>query len=121
MPAELDLLFSEAVPNDVVEVYDEQTSNNWRSDPELNALYLRVKHNYLLDTLLVRGHVFLNDIHDELGMPRTPIGQIRGWLLTDERSDRQDSFSFWEVVQVDDNSNGIILSFSTDGPIWNRI
>lgn len=53
---------------------------NWHSQNEGNILFLRCVENYMNDLLQIRGHVFLNEVYDSLGMKHTRHGAMSGWL-----------------------------------------
>lgn len=55
-------------------------NQNWQPLPELNRNFLQCVQNHMNQRLQARGHVFLNDIFDALGMERTKAGSICGWV-----------------------------------------
>ena len=59
--------------------FNEASSKYWSSDPDMNAIFVRQVRNHVNDELRKRGHVFLNEVLDLLGMPRTRQGQLAGW------------------------------------------
>lgn len=59
-------------------IYD-STNSHWSEHPDFNQIYLRSQQNYWNDMLVARGHVFLNEILQELGLPLFRDGQIVGW------------------------------------------
>ena len=52
--------------------------NGWTKNPEDNLYFLKCQENYANDILKTRGHLFLNEVYDMLGIPRTQAGQIVG-------------------------------------------
>ena len=56
----------------------------WEKDPEYNLMFLRHVQDYLNDLLRTRGHVFLNEAYDQLGIPRTKAGAIVGWVYNEK-------------------------------------
>lgn len=99
--------------------FNEESSTSWNKPPfvEYNWLFLRQHQNWANDILMARGHVFLNDIHDVLGLSRTAMGQIVGW--TYEEGARID-FGCWEQenTPLDPHADGaILLDFNVQGPI----
>ena len=50
----------------------------WRDDPEYNKMWLLGKQNFLDQKLQQNGHIFLNDMYDELGYPPTDAGRVMG-------------------------------------------
>ena len=51
-----------------------------KETPEYNRIFIRAQVNYMNDRLRAVGHVFLNELNDALGLPRTKDGQIFGWV-----------------------------------------
>lgn len=105
----------------------DKTSDNWSKEPEYNFIFLKAQQNYANDLLHARGHVFLNDVYDMLGMERSQAGAVVGWLLT--RNGTTDNFITFGVF--DDTSekardfvNGfegaILLDFNVDGVIYDK-
>lgn len=94
--------------------YNEETSKNWSDDPRVNQLVLRNAEEHINNTLRRRGHVFLNDVYDLLGMTRTSHGAISGWLFTDNKLI---AFTPNDLEPGDE----IELEFDYDGVIYNRL
>lgn len=95
----------------------------WSKNPEYNLMFLRSQQNYYNDMLKSRGHVFLNEVYDALGIPRTQAGAVVGWMI----SDNGDNFIDFGVFDGDrprarDFVNGyersILLDFNVDGVIY---
>lgn len=98
----------------------------WDKDPGYNKVFLIQQQNYANELLKTRGHLFLNEVYDMLGVPRTSMGQIVGWIY-DEVNPVGDNFVDFGIFDIDDESkrlfvNGhekaIWLDFNVDGPIW---
>lgn len=80
---------------------------NHDKDNEYNLVFLMAQQNYFNDKLHTQGHLFLNEVYDALGFPRTREGSVMGWF-GDSTVDLG--------VKVDEN--GVIeLSFNLDGPV----
>lgn len=106
----------------------DETNSNWVDSSEMNLLFLRNQQNYANDQLHSRGHVFLNEIYDGLGIPRTSEGAVVGWVLSDDGS--TDNFIDFGIYSTDnqlaiDFVNGyesaIWLDFNVDGVIYDLI
>ena len=69
--------------------------HEWSDSKEYNLLFLKAQQNYFNDILAIRGHVFLNEVYDALGMSRTKNGHLSGWLLGD-------GLVNFEVTEMDD-------------------
>ena len=105
----------------------DQVNPNWSKEPEYNLLFLHSQQRYANDLLNARGHVFLNEVYDMLGIERSQAGQAVGWIRS---LDTDGYIDFGIFVSNADNRvrdfvNGregsILLDFNVDGPIWNKI
>ena len=56
----------------------------WSKDAESNLMFLRNQETYANDLLKAKGYLFLNEVYDMLGIPRTKAGQIVGWVYDAE-------------------------------------
>jgi len=65
----------------------DEYSVRWRSESGLNLYFLKTQQAYYNDLLITRGHVFLNEVYDGLGIPRTKAGAIVGWVKGDPNVD----------------------------------
>jgi hypothetical protein len=105
--------------------FDEQ-NKHWTSNPEWNLIFLRAQQNYANDRLRATGHVFLNEVYDWLGLPRTTAGSVVGWVLDGEGDDYID-FGLWDRDRdrvrafINGNENVILLDFNVDGLIYDKI
>lgn len=95
----------------------------WSKNPEYNMVFLKTQQNFANDLLKARGHLFLNEVYDSLGIPRSEAGAIVGWIL-DEDSDNFVDFGLYSG-RSSDFINGyersILLDFNVDGIIFDRI
>lgn len=97
----------------------------WEKDSEYNLMFLRAQQQYANDLLKSRGHLFLNEVYDMLGIPRTKAGQVVGWVYDSEHSvgDNYVDFGIYdmnrEVVRnfVNGYERTILLDFNVDGNI----
>lgn len=105
--------------------FDEH-AKSWSREWGYNQIFLRCQQNYANDLLRARGHVFLNEIYDMLGLSRTQEGSVVGWLLKDGGDGfvdfgifDGDIFNGQRFVNGDERS--ILLDFNVDGVIWDKI
>jgi outer membrane murein-binding lipoprotein Lpp len=101
------------------------SSPSWNKDPEYNLIFLKCQQNYANDLLHARGHIFLNEVYDMLGIPRSKAGAVVGWVLGvgddfvdfgvfDDKSNKARDF-------VNGFEGAILLDFNVDGLIYDRI
>ena len=103
-------------------------STSWSKEPEYNMLFLKCQQNYANDLLRSRGHVFLNEVYDMLGVPRSKAGAVVGWVLS--KNGETDNFVNFGVFDgreqvardfVNGREGAILLDFNVDGVIYDRI
>ena len=83
--------------------------------------------------MCLQGHLFLNEVYDMIGLPRTKAGAVVGWLYPAGRYDDLQLngfvdfgiFDMWSDAKRADFVNGyersILLDFNVDGCIYNYI
>lgn len=93
----------------------------WTKDPEYNKRFLLTQQTYFNDLLKAKGHLFLNEVYDGLGMIRTKIGQVCGWVY-DESNTIGDNYVDLgiKIIRVNDKIN-FIIDPNVDGCIIDRI
>ena len=67
-------------------VWFNEDCHAWSTDSNYNKMYLKQQQSYFNDVLRTRGHLYLNEVLDSLGIPRTKAGQMVGWVLENENS-----------------------------------
>jgi len=97
----------------------------WNPNPDYTEAFLRQTQNFFNDMLQKRGHVFMNEVLDALGMARTPAGAVCGWYkgAGDDCVDFGYMDSFMRDYQLDSDlcRRNIHLNFNVDGQIWDMI
>ena len=98
-------------------------SPNWKKNAELNRLFVQCQQNYANHLLHSRGHLFLNEVYDMLGLDRSQAGQVVGWTMAGD-GDQFVDFGMFEMPNAD-FINGwernIILDFNVDGVVWDAL
>ncbi len=114
--------------SDYSRFFDEGCSG-WEKDPEYNLMFLRAQQQYANDILRSRGHLFLNEVYDMLGIPRTKAGQVVGWVYDEDNAvgDNFVDFGIYDIYREKNRDfvNGyepvILLDFNVDGNILELI
>lgn len=103
-------------------------SISWSKEPEYNLLFLKCQQNYANDLLNSRGHVFLNEVYDMVGVPRSKAGAVVGWILTPNgHTDNFVSFGIFDGKTdiardfVNGREGAILMDFNVDGVIYDKI
>lgn len=90
-------------------------------DEEYCLMFLKYSERYANDILRERGHLFLNEVYEMLGLPRTVAGQFVGWIYSE---DKGVSFGIYSKDNAD-FINGcraeVLLDFNVDGIIVDKI
>ena len=101
----------------------------WDKDAEYNLMFLKHQQNYANELLRSNGYLFLNDVYDMLGIPRSKAGQVVGWIYDEENSkgDNYVDFGIYDIHRqanrdfVNGYERAIWLDFNVDGPILDLI
>lgn len=109
--------------------FDEWNTDEHSKDPEYNLMFLRKQQDYANEVLKHQGYLFLNEVYDMLGIPRTQAGQVVGWIY-DENNPTGDNYVDFGIYDLHDQQkrdfvNGlernILLDFNVDGVIYDKI
>lgn len=102
----------------------DETSPYFDRNADVNKMFLLVKQQHFNRKLISDGFVFLNDVYEELGIPRTQAGQLVGWVYDPEDPSRDCAIDFGIFDAADnvrDFVNGfekaVLLDFNVDGQI----
>ncbi len=97
----------------------------WESNNEYNLMFIKAQERLANDMLKARKRLFLNEVYEMLGIPRTKAGQVVGWVYDSEnpKSDGYVDFGLYaDNLSYSDYVNGydpaILLDFNVDGNIW---
>lgn len=110
------------IPSQYSRFFDE-FSTSWNNNAEYNFAFIRCQQNYANDMLRAKGHLFLNEVYDMLGLERSSAGAVVGWKLG-----HGDDFVDFGVFDgemarhfVNGREGSILLDFNVDGLIYNLI
>jgi len=123
----------EEVTNDVIDSnalsqysrwWNRSSSSQWTANASYNKMFIQGQQNHLNDLLQVRGHVFLNEAYDALGLERSQAGSIVGWV-----KDHGDSFVDFDIFNgtaksmefINEEIDSVLLDFNVDGVIYDLI
>lgn len=103
-------------------IYFDSKSRNYENNSDYNRMFLRAQEAYANDRLQARGHLFLNEVLDDLDLPRTPAGQIVGWT-----KDGPDGYVNFHIIEVERETEdgrfepALLLDFNVEGNIWEKM
>lgn len=107
----------------------DETASGWVRDAERNKFFLARQQQHANELLQSKGYLFLNEVLDMVGIPRTRAGQTVGWVY-DTNNPIGDNFVDFGVLDIHSEAarnfvNGleksVWLSFNVDGDILNYL
>lgn len=85
----------------------------WRSDQEANLMFIKCQEQYLNDLLVRKKVIFLNEVYEMFGFPRTIIGQVVGWYYNDKNPIGDNRI----IIDTAVCEGPILLDFNVDGEV----
>lgn len=117
-----------AEPSDYAKFFDEYCEG-WTKNAEYNLMFLKQTQAWANQKLQAQGYLFLNDVYESLGIPKTSAGQVVGWVY-DEKfpvGDNYVDFGIYDLHNekkrdfVNGYERSILLDFNVDGNILDYI
>lgn len=98
----------------------------WTKSPEDNLRFLKMVQSWANKKLQAEGYLFLNEVYDALGIPKTKMGHVVGWIYDEAHpvGDNYVDFGLYDMYneRARDFVNGrervILLDFNVDGNVW---
>lgn len=115
--------------NDELSCFFDETSSEFQKDSVYNFHFLEIQQNYCNQLLHSRGYLFLNEVKEALGLPKTKAGQVVGWIY-DENDNRYANFVDFGIYEFDNEAKKmfrdgmertILLEFNCDGYILDKV
>lgn len=101
-------------------IFDFNPENeNWVGNYEHNLFFLTGHQNIFNDILRARGHLFLSEVLDGLGIERTPASIVTGWIY--DPNGEGDNFVDFGIRDMWETNGYILLDFNVDGTIFDKI
>jgi hypothetical protein len=109
-------------------IFNKESSPQWNAVPIYTRQFLVAQNQYLNSILYARGHLFLNEVYDALGLERSKEGAIVGWVV-DKGKDKRPWVDFgfymtddyWENHEAYGLGSDVPLDFNVDGVIFDLI
>ena len=105
----------------------DESCEAYESNMDYNLMYLRSQQNLANDKLKANGYLFLSDVYDQLGIKRTKMSQIVGWVYKPEGNENGDNFVDFGILETNRETEdggyekAILMEFNVDGPILDLI
>jgi len=112
----------------IYSVFFDQFNKHWEPNDMHNRNFLQLQQTYANDRLNAYGHLFLNEVYDMLGVPRTPAGAVTGWVWK-KHSKAGDGFVDFGIFKHGNKDirdthygrDGYLLDFNVDGVIYDLL
>jgi hypothetical protein len=103
----------------------DSSSPAWEKEPAYNKRFLSIQQQFANDLLRSNGILFLNEVYNLLGLPKSKTGQIVGWVYNpdDPKGDNYVDFGLYEAYKerntdLDEYNPALLLDFNVDGNVW---
>ena len=108
-------------------IISETSSTAWDPNEDYTTMNLTEIQAWANRRLQKKGHLFLNEVLDQLGLSRMKAGALVGWLKNGE-GDGYVSFgdiegSIYRVPDLERKAihSNVVVDFNVDGVIWDKI
>lgn len=108
-------------------IISETSSTVWDPNEDYTVMNLTEIQAWANRRLQKKGHLFLNEVFDQLGLSRMKEGALVGWLKNGD-GDGYISFGDFEsaIYRVPDYErksihSNVVVDFNVDGVIWDKI
>lgn len=95
----------------------DESSPYWRKDPEANLMFLRGVQDDMNEKLKKKGHLYLNDVYQALGLQESRYKCKAGWIY-DKNSDGDDYVDFGIYDQEGNELNNEAKRRFVNGLEW---
>lgn len=101
-------------------------NKGWRNDPEHNRFFIQQVMDWANDRLEEKGHLYLNEVYDALGAPRSRAGQRVGWVRNNPNGDGRVDFLIYQMAAngyepakrfINREEATVLIDFNVDGEI----
>lgn len=103
-------------------------NSHWENNNEYNLMFLKAQERYANDLLRSKKRLFLNEVYEMLGLPRSKAGQVVGWVYDPENPSGDNYVDFGLYADnltysdfVNEFEPAILLDFNVDGNIWDKM
>jgi hypothetical protein len=106
--------------------YFDDHNSNWVEEVMYNKIFLQGQQVWANIQLDARGHLFLNEVYDALGFPRTSAGAVVGWVKRSEDGDSKVDFGLFVNSMrgrkwINGDCEAYLLDFNVDGLIYDQV
>ena len=107
-------------------VFFDETCPCWHRNAEYNKNFLLQQQRYANEKLVSQGHLFVNEVYDMIGVPRTEAGQIYGWVHRPDDPNFENYVDFGLInlhdkdarLFINGHEQSVLLDFNPDGDVF---
>ena len=116
-------------PSEYSRVFDE-TNPQHTGSADYDKKFLILQERYANQLLQSKGHLFLNQVYENLGFEPTPAGQMVGWVTGEFKQDGRVSFGMYDFAGENGDARrdfinmkpgSTFLDFNVDGVIYDLL
>lgn len=89
----------------------------WTKDPEINLMFLRDTQRFANEKLQEDGYLYINDVYEMLGFPKTKEGSVVGWVY-DPKNPELDNFVDFGIYDRKANPECVAFVNGHERSIW---
>lgn len=121
----VEVMESAPLASEYARIFDEW-SPCYKKDAEANLDFLTMQQRFANEKLEAKGYLFLNEVYDMLGFPRSRAGQVIGWKWKNDGSVYVD-FGIHNIRRKDNSlflrgeERAVLLDFNPTGNILGHI
>ena len=112
--------------NSIYARFFDESCKNWTKSPEDNLRFLKMVQSWANKKLEADGYLYLNDVYEALGIPKTKAGHVVGWVFDKVHpiGDNFVDFGIYDLYNekardfVNGYERNILLDFNVDGNVW---
>lgn len=112
--------------NSIYARFFDESCRGWTKSPEDNLRCLKMVQSWANRKLQSQGYLYLNDVYEALGIPKTKAGHVVGWIYDEVHpvGDNFVDFGIYDLYNekarefVNGYERTILLDFNVDGNVW---
>ena len=112
--------------NSIYARFFDESCKGWTRSAEDNLRFLKMVQAWANKKLQAEGYLYLNDVYEALGIPKTKAGHVVGWIYDEAHpvGDNFVDFGIYDLYNekardfVNGYEKSILLDFNVDGNVW---
>lgn len=112
--------------NSIYARFFDESCTGWTKSAEDNLRCLKMVQAWANKKLQSQGYLYLNDVYEALGIPKTKAGHVVGWIYDEVHpiGDNFVDFGIYDIYNekardfVNGYERNILLDFNVDGNVW---